>query len=220
MAPGGPDEKPAFLDPERANSIGYVGAKPDDIPTFDNEIEPLPELMEDLEPRGKGPSRGYEVRWDEIARLHALGYTNNQIAGHLGYSAAGISLALTKPYTIEAIAKWRRTVFDHDAISRLKEAARDGASRIHQIILDPSAKDTLRLDAAKFAVEKSHGKARQEVSVESGTFTNFMDLLREMNSRNEPLDVTPRQINAPTEAKPTEDAPEVNKWNDWLDTNL
>lgn len=213
-----PESKPAFLDPARAEAIGYVGALPDAVPSFDHEIAPLPELMTDSEARGKGASRGYEVRWDEIARLHALGYTNNQIARHLGYSATGISLALNKPFTQAAVEKWRKAVFDHDTISRLKEAARDGAARIHGLILDPKTKDTVLLDAAKFAVEKSHGKARQEVNVESGTFTNFMELLRQVHNRNEPLDVTPHQT--ATHEEDAAKSPEANKWKAWLTTNL
>jgi hypothetical protein len=219
--PGSPDDKPAFLDPVRAKAIGYVGAPPDAVPTFDHELEPLPELPgEELPPRGKGPSSGYEERHRAIARLHAYGYTNNQIARHLGYSAPGISLALQRPWTQEEVQRVRAQMVDPDVLGKLKAAGTDAITHIHKSILDPLAKEEIRSTNARWAVEKLTGKPRQEVSVESGTLSNFMSLLLEMQSRGEVLDVTPIVENT---SNPSLSAPQPDakaKWDEWLDNNL
>lgn len=207
--------KPAFLDKERAESIGYISG--DASPQFDTELAALPELTSDLPVRGKGPSPGYADRWREIARLHALGYTNNQIARHLGYSPTGISLALQRPFVQDEIDRVRSQYYSHDAVSVIKDAALDGARRIHKIILDPNTKESTALAAGQWAVEKATGKAKQEVSVESGTFSAFMDLLNQMKDRDEPLDVTPQPPEGGAAVTGDEGRPD---WDAWIRENV
>lgn len=219
---GSPDEKPAFLDPERAKSIGYVGA--DDTPQFDAELNAPAEelgdaLSEDIAPAGKGPSRGYRERWRSIARLHALGLTNNQIGRKLGYSPTGISLALKQPFVMEEVEKFRAS-FDGDIANRIKGIASDSLDRIHAIVLDDTEKTSIVLDAAKWAVEKATGKARQEVTVESGTLSSFMDLLRQMKDRGEPLDVTPDDQLALPAALQRDETAEASDVDAWISANL
>jgi len=211
MAPDdfSPNSKPAFLDPERANSIGYVGA--DEVPQFDRELE-----EETVEPAGKGPSRGYQERWRAIARLHALGLTSNQIGRKLGYSPTGISLALKQPFVQAEIERFR-SAFEADIITRVKAAAQDGAEFIHETIHNEAAKVSERLDASKWAVEKATGKAKQEVGVESGTLMSFMELMRQMQPGSSPREVTE---SVPALAAPTDNAPPQDKFDSWLDENL
>lgn len=208
MAPDdmSPNSKPAFLDPERASSIGYVGA--DDIPKFDAELETA---------SPDAPSPGIIDRYREIARRHAHGQTNNQICEALGYTPSRMSIILKDPFVQSEILKWRQAFFDGDAISRLKEAARDGADRIHKIILNPKSDDRTVLAAATFAVEKSHGKARQEVQVESGTLMSFMDMMKQMQSGVQPA-LAPAA--GPVVKDVIEAAPQQDKFDTWLDTNL
>ena len=219
LAPG---EKPLFCTPEKCEGLGYPGIVEDQSPQFDSELSHLTDKIEvALEPGGKGPSRGYIERWRLIARYHAAGLTNNQIARKLGYSAPGISLALQKPWMREEIERYRTGV-EYDVAAKLKEAADDGIAVVHEIILNENEKAQTRLDASKWAIEKAHGKAKQEVSVESGTLGSFMDLLREMKKSGEVLDVTPQaasvEISSSGEALDT--AQQTDKWNDWLDANL
>lgn len=201
-----PASKPAFLDPARANSIGYVGA--DEVPQFDNEIEEV------VEPAGKGPSRGYQERWRAIARLHALGLTSGQIGRKLGYSPTGISLALKQPWVQSEIERYR-SAFESDVITRVKAAAQDGAEFIHETIHNEQAKTSERLDASKWAVEKATGKAKQEIGVESGTLMSFMELMKNMGQgQDAPRDVT--SSDAPEIAAPVD----IDQFDLWLDTNL
>lgn len=210
-----PLTKPAFLDKERAESIGYVGA-PDSIPEFDAELEPLPELEGEMPLIGKGPSRGYETRWREIARLHAMGHTNNQIGRHLGYSPTGISLALGKPFVQQEVAKWRESMFSQDTVNIIKDTARDGAIKLRQMLHDPRTKESVVVDISKFSIEKSTGKAKQEISVESGTLSSFYDLLKSMKDNGEPLDVTPIQTQVDVSPNESKD----QDWDAWIDQNV
>lgn len=214
-----PSTKPAFLDKDRAESIGYIGAGPDAFPSFDNEITPLPELEGDNPPRGNGPTKGYETRWREIARLHSLGYTNNQIARHLGYSATGISLALNQPFVQTEVARCRELFFNQDIVNIVKDTAKDGAVKLRQMLNDPRTKESTVVDIAKFSIEKSTGKAKQEVSVESGTFASFMELLKEKTSRGEPIDVTPESKIKVNEDK-IEPETKSSDWNQWIEQNI
>lgn len=209
MVTGGPEDKPAFLDPARAESIGYVGAPPDAVPTFDDEL-----IAENPE----APSPGIIDRYREVARRHAHGQTNNQICAALGYTPSRMSIILTDPFVQAEITKWRKAFFDGDAIGRLKEAARDGAKRIHDIILNPKTEDRVLLQAAQFAVEKTHGKARQEVTVESGTLTSFMDMLKQMQTG--PRDVTQSAEERPALAEAKPDAERPSKFDSWMDDHL
>lgn len=224
-----PDSKPAFLEPARAESIGYVGA--DVAPEFDAELAPVvtgdPDDNGDpgdIGPAGKGPSRGYQERWRAIARLHALGLTSNQIGRKLGYSAGGISLALQKPWVQAEVARFREA-FESDVVTRVKDAAQDGVAFIHETIHNERAKVSERLDASKWAVEKATGKARQEIGVESGTLMSFMELMRHMQAERA-LDVTPPEARSAegqasgSSAAAVAAPQESDKFDAWLNANL
>lgn len=198
------DRRPAFLSKERAESIPYRGA--DETPQFDTE---LPEIID------AKPSLGIIDRYREIARLHALGKTNNQICALLGYTPAWLSTVLNNAFIQSEIERYRRNLFEQDVADKLKEASRDGANFVHRVILDERERTALRLDAAKWVNEKTYGKARQEVSVESGTLTNFMEMLKQMQGRGDTLDVTPTS-SQPSELK----AESEDNWTTWIDQNI
>ena len=211
-----PDSSPAFLTLPAELPVQQY----DDLrPTFDDELIP-----EDP----TAPSRGIINRYREVARLHSAGKTNNEICAHLGYTPCRMSLILKDPFVQSEIRRWRDLMHDDDAIGILKQAARDGAQRVHSIILDPKAKDTTVLAASAFAIEKTHGKAKQEVSLESGTLNTFMEMLKDMRSRGEVIDVSPeaRRAEGPggTESPQLAQAqgPDTqrNKFDNWLDAEL
>lgn len=205
-----PDDNPAFLDPERATSIGYVGA--DVVPKFDYELQ--------QQAKNEEPVEGVKARYSEIARLHAMGRTNNDIARILGYTASRVSILLREPFVQSEIQRYRSEVIDADAIQRMKHASKDGGRVIHDIILDETIKPEIRLKAAAIAVEMTHGKATQKVEVENNSLQSFAQALREMQARNEPIDVSPGAQPIPLLESKAEDQPEpVQQWDHWLDTN-
>lgn len=204
---GSPADNPAFLDPARAESIGYVGA-PDAIPTFDSEL-----IAEDPE----APSRGIIDRYRELARRHAYGQTNRQIAVALGYTDSRVSLILLDPFVQSEIARHRDSFFNGDANVIMKETSVQAARNLQSIVNDPSHKK--HFEASTFVAEKVTGKARQEITVESGTLTGFMDLLKSMQGSGEMLDVTPT---LPATAEPSKaiDAPQPSRFDAWIDQHL
>lgn len=206
-----PKDRPAFLNKERALATSYPGA--DDIPQFDDELPATEELSSEA-----APVAGVTERYREIARLHALGKTNNQICTLLGYTPSRVSLLLRDPFVVGEVARYRKNLFQQDVADKLKEASRDGAILIHKIILDEKEKTALRLDAAKWSNEKTYGKAKQEVDVESHTLLAFMNLMKEMKDRGEVLDVSPVQPELTGQI--AEPAETQSAWSDWLDQNI
>lgn len=206
-----PGELPQFVH-EDTPPDAYPGEV--ERPTFDEEIpEPL-EGAETPGPPDHGPI-GQKERWRMIARHYALGKTRKQIALSSGYTYIGVCRVLNYPWVQAEVARYR-TSYEADIITQVKEAATDGVQVIHGIILDDTEKSTTRLDASKWAVEKTTGKAKQEVSVESGSFLQYMELLKQMQIRGEAIDVTPlqtAQIEGPADAVP------ADPWSNWLDTN-
>lgn len=188
-------------------------------PTFDAEIpEPPSGDTETPVPDTPAPSDGLRERWRTVARLYAHGRPRKQIAELTGYTPDGISKILARPWTKNEVYRYRQA-YETDLVSRIKEAALDGTAVIHGIILDDTEKSTTRLDASKWAVEKTTGKPKQEVSVESGTLMQYMDMLKEMKTRGEVIDVTPApsvDIGA-LQIGPADAVPDP--WNAWLDAN-
>lgn len=215
IPPGGP----AFLDPARAEAVAYPTG--DERPVFDDELRE--------EPNPEAPSLGIRERHREIARLHAMGITNNEICKRLGYTPAWVSTMLRDPFVQSEIARWRGLMFSARAGDILKGAAEDAAREIHRIILDPNTKETTRLAAAQFAVEKVTGKAKQEIDVRGGDINYYINIKQEMIRSGEIVDVTPAQPGPEREVvsrvgggvdAPPKPEPETSRWSNWLDSNL
>lgn len=206
--------RPIFLDPERAATAKYVELDPDQVPNFDhwdNQLEPNPEPGSTLKPRHK-----------EIARLHALGKTNNQICDILGYSTSRVSILLHTPEVQREVDRYRNRLYEKDLVSAIKELGNDAVATFEEALRSGKLSIKERLDPAKWVLEKLSGKAKQEINVESNTLAAFMDELKRMKETNQPIDVTPitvtdsetgeiRQLAAPsTDSKHAK----------WLEDNL
>lgn len=217
-----PGFRPAFLTRETAEAAPYIGC--DEVPTFDDEV---PESEgETLPVPADAPGEGIRTRYSEIARLHALGQTNNQIASTLGYTASRLSIVLRHPFVQSEIRRIRDAVFDRSTVDTLKEASRDGVRLIHNTILDNGADLRTRIDASKWAKEQAYGKAHQSHSVENNTLNVYIDAVREMTKKGEIIDVTPGAPGAPGTSdkngseKVTKDENAPDQWSKWLDDNL
>ena len=197
-------------------------APPDMIPTFDAELAP-----EDP----SAPSAGLINRYREIARLHALGRTNNEICALLGYTASWMSTVLKDPFIQAEIQRIRNGIFDRDHQDALKDMARDGIRYAHSVILNPKEDTKHRLSAATWAKEQAHGKANQQITVQDNTLSAFLGIMKDMRARGEVLDVTPQHaaLQEPRSggqtgpALPEEqrsDSPQQAEWDTWLDHNL
>lgn len=177
--------------------------------TFDHETE---SAADDV-----APSAGYEERWRTVARLHALGKRNQEIAALLQYTDVRVSILLKHPWVQAEVERYRKS-FDGDVAAQVREAATDGIQRIHRMILDEGTKDTVAADLSKWAVEKATGKATQQVNVQNNTLNYFVELMKRMQGRGETLDGPTEREALPAAAEP-EDTPQ-DTWNGWLDQNL
>lgn len=214
IPPGGP----AFLKPEVAQSLDYPG-DPGASKLYDHELDSLvPDdngVFSDV-----APKEGYRIRYDRVAYLHAQGLRNNEIAEHLNYSQNRISIVLRHPYIMERTEHYRSQLHDtSDLANRIKLFAEDSISYLHGTLRDPTVKDEVKSANARWGMEKHSGKAKQEVQHESHTFSAFMDMLKNMQSRGEALDVTPKEQPA-IEGQAPEAAQQINTWDTWLDANL
>ena len=169
-----PASNPAWKDPVRAAAIPYPGV--DAPPNFDYELENL----EVCPKRGTVPSVGYEERWRAIARYHALGFRNSEIAKKLGYSDASITRLLEKDWLKAEVARFRNQYYEADIHQALKNAGPDAIKHIHESILNENEKSEIRSTNARWVTEKLTGKPKQEVNVESNSLTAFMELARQM----------------------------------------
>lgn len=226
LAPGA---KPKFMEPAADGDLEYPGIVE---PTFDEEADsdndPSSPVPVGTDVPGGSQRRGITERWRAVARLHALGQRNTIIAKKLGYTETGVAKILKQPW-VQAEVRRLRGSYESDIVARVKDAALDGVERIHRIILDEDEKSNIVLDASKWAVEKTTGKAKQEVSHESGTLAAFMDLMRGMQARGETLDITPA---TPREVGPDQPGTHAlpgtspgaamppDQWDSWLDDNL
>lgn len=236
-APAPPPGGPIFLNPTAAAASYPAGQTPGEIvPFFDAELDaanepPMPVRL--AAPPGAPvapPSPAYKTRWAEIARLHAMGHTNNQIAAQLGYSVPALSVALAKPWVQAEVERLRARYYNQDAAALIKESALDGARVIHSVINDSNAKMQLRVDTSKWAIEKATGKPKQEIAVESATLGTFMELVKNMRDAGEVIDITPdASAGSEGEARATRRetlqpiaiaAPKQSKFDDWIDENF
>lgn len=203
LAPG---QRPLCMQP--GIDDGYPGVV--EPPTFDGELP-------DLDAAGSPPP-AIMTRYREIARLHAYGHRNKEIAQALGYTPNHISTVLRNSFVQEEIQRERAKFADADAVEIMRNASVDGARRLHAFIKDPDASEKTVLAASQFAIEKTHGKAIQQHQHESGTLMQYMDLLQQSIARGEdpgqPIDVTPQQP-----ALPGGDTAPADPWGTWLDQN-
>lgn len=221
-----PDAKPLFLSPEAVKGAAYVEAPPDPNavpPTFDEEI---PEGHANSSDDGEIP-RDVRIRWLEVARLCALGKTNNYIAERLNYSPDHVGRILQKPIVRAEIYRYRSKLFDQDILTAMKDLGPDAIKVVNEMINSNGEKLKDRADTAKWLLEKLTGKAKQEVNHESNTLAAFMEMLRKMQesgtglnalpppggaSDSQTIDVTPRQA--------AEAPPQASKWENWSKNNL
>lgn len=154
-------DEPLFLNDEAAAAAAYVG-----VTTFDDEL---------TAPDPDAPTEGVLERYRLIARLHAMGLTNNAIAHQLRYTASRISILLRDPFVQREVAVWRDKFISGDTLTILSTVANDAALRMLDIIRDPKATNADVLRIGTFSTEQVFGKAKQSVDVKNTTLDMFME---------------------------------------------
>lgn len=196
-----PDAKPLWARPENVSASGR-GASVNEAPSrFDAELEV------------EVPTPGLKTRHCEIARLHASGMTNNDIADKLGYTAARICVLLKEPFIQAEVQRWRDQLFDSDDIALMKQGAHDAIHRMLKLVSDPRTKPETLLRIGQFFVEQAHGKARQGIDIKSSSLDAFLGLAEKAiamgSSQFDSIAALPeaRRTEEPTEAESAPPAP-------------
>lgn len=208
------DDGPAFLNPQRAEEIGYVEA-PVGYTENDDSKPDFSHWDEYREPDPDPAGYVLKPRHKEVARLHALGKTNNEICRILGYSTSRMSILLGLPAIQREVDRYRQKLYEKDHVDALKDLGTAGLEVMEEMIRDPKNKLRDRVEASKWVLEKITGKPKQEVSIESQSLNRFMDVMKQMRESGETLeiggsgarDVTPGETIETTAENP--DGPEV-----------
>ena len=176
------------------------------------------------------PGTSLKPRHRELARLHALGKTNNQICATLGYSVSRVSILLSTAAIQAEVDRYRNRLYEQDLISAMKELGGDARRVIEDMLRSPAERLRDKAEIAKWLIEKLTGKPKQEVAVESHTLAAFMESLKQLSDRGETLDITPTLTTSsaasPSAERGTPGAPQISdapsqpSFTAWLDKNL
>lgn len=222
LAPG---TKPLFMQPD--TDEGYPGIV--ELPKFDEEVRPLEaeaELMDEAkatevpaQQRKEKRKLMVKERWSAVCRAYATGrFSIQSIAEQFNYSPITVSHILHSHWGQEEVKRYRDS-FTLNIVDQIKEAAIDSVGYLHGTILDPKVKDETRSSNARFFVEKQTGKAHQSVTHQHTDLAAFMEVMNAMKARGEAIDVTP-QPGAPALTEGQSDAPQISRFDAWLDENL
>ena len=175
-------ERPAFMDaplPEEQEALDKAEAEA--IEEESNEIEKLWQSDRRLKPK-------YEV----MAYLLAVGSTQAKMCKQIGITQAWASTLLKKRPEIRIRAnEIQEHYFGKNIDARFDAAMPMAMDVVEAILKDGEEKTGYRLDAAKWLLEKTTGKATQHISNETNVFVSLIDKFDKMAQEGRVLDVTP-----------------------------
>lgn len=116
-----------------------------------------------------------ERHW-AIVNMVVMGQSTQAIAKEIGLSEARINLLVQGPEMKAAIAEKRELYFG-DGRSKMQSLVNDAFGVIKEIMMNPDAKDNVRLSAAQYVMDQTIGKAQQTVKVEGNLLGDFMSQL-------------------------------------------
>lgn len=156
------NDKPLFL---RA-SEPETWEKPDDVSWGDHFLKPGTPL---------------NARQKQLATMHVLGSTNNEIAEKLHYSVSRVSVLLGATKVKNEIERIRDRMHEEDLEKRMKHLGPDALNVIEELLNDPTVEAAKKESAAKWLLEKLTGKASQQIDVKGEiTVGHFLDKLDQM----------------------------------------
>lgn len=169
-------------------------------------------------------------RHRKLCELAAQGASNKQIKEALGYkSDSQVSIILSNTRIRSEIERIRERIYEDTVGGRLKRMAEPALAELERCLMDQTNKykPNLKVDTAKWLVEKLDGKAVQKYDVGENMLSVLMDRLDALKSGGlreipAPIDVTP-QVEAPESDAPAPPAPksDEDKLRDWVtDFNL
>lgn len=154
-----------------------------------------------------------------LCHMAASGFSNQKICEELGYSDSRCSILLSDPLIKDRVRTIRESFWNDDVKKRFQRGAGRAMTVIEGAIdgTDRAMKSKERLDAAKWLLEKTTGKAPAELQVTGNILINIMNQLDALK------DVTPTQITlqqvppgtqspSPVTQAPAEPADPIDSW--------
>ena len=155
------------------------------------DIEEMPEAEEDKRSWGdrliKNTSR---YRYETVAHLAATGMQQNEIAKQIGMTPAWVSTVMSTTYVKQKTKEIQEKYWGGSIEKRFKQSVPKAFGVMEEVMVT-SEKDNVRLDAAKWLLEKVTGKATQSVNVESNSLTDLLTALKNMDEQ----EAAERQVN-------------------------
>lgn len=150
----------------------------------------------------KGP---LSPRHLKVAECAAQGMRPSEIIAVTGYSASRLSVILSNHLVRAEIVRVRERIYEDTIGKRLKSMADPALAEIDRCLNDKTNryKENLKVETAKWLIEKLDGKAVQKHGLEDNLLASVMDRLDALkNSGRGMLDVTPQaQLSAPSDAE-------------------
>lgn len=171
------------------------------------------EFFEDEE----SESGSLNARERKCAELILQGKSNEDIAKDLEFHPKTVEKLRKNPLVLQEIRQIKSRIYEETVTVRLKRMAEPALTLIEECLRDKRNrfKDSVRIDTAKWLVEKLDGKATQKVDVGENLLGVLMDRLDAIKSSGSnllqepaPIDVTPTE----TQEEKQESDPDMIEW--------
>jgi hypothetical protein len=121
-------------------------------------------------------------RHQKIVQGAALGHTVERIAEDTGYSVVAVKTYLRSEIFKKKIAKKQESYIEGQMRTSMKILFNKAFSTVDEILDNKEEKTSVRLDASKFVIDHTLGKAPQSIDMQSSTLAEFMRKLDEMQA--------------------------------------
>jgi len=133
-------------------------------------------------------------RQRELARLFALGKKTHEVAELLNITVAWCSAVKALPEVRDEIDRLQNLILDKTVSEHIKDCGSLAADVIEATLRSTDhaqVKPQLKVETAKWVLEKLTGKPRQEIDVGEQTLGSFFTMLDDMRRAGQVIDVTP-----------------------------
>lgn len=135
------------------------------------------------------PDEPLKPRYRKLVEMSAQGLRTNEIAKELGYTPGRVSVILSNTIIKHEVQKLRDRIYEETIEKRLKAMSEPALALIEKCLTDQTHryKEQLKIDTAKWLVEKLDGKAVQKHELGGSILIGMMDRLDAMRSAGRSL---------------------------------
>lgn len=173
------------------------------------------------------PAKPITPRHWELCRLLAMGTPHYKIKEIMGYTQSYISVLSCHPKLREEVNRLQGVVFERTVEERFRQMNHKALDVVEEVIdgKDRDIKVQDRLRAATWLLEKTTGKAKQEIETKGGNLSDFMTLLREASEQQKVLfavggEAAKRDDPLVIDVTPSPEEKEKDSLAAWVDNNF